>query len=50
VEPIRNAEQLERDIRAIPGVVDSGLFLAMVHQVLVGAPDLTLLEERSRNP
>lgn len=33
------ARQLERAIHAIPGVVDSGLFLEMASLVLVGHPD-----------
>lgn len=41
-EPIRDrqdARELERALRAIAGVVDTGLFLEAAHQVLVGHPD-----------
>jgi ribose 5-phosphate isomerase A len=48
VEPIRDAVQLQHDIRAIPGVVDCGLFLGIAHQVLVGDHRDLFVEERSR--
>jgi ribose 5-phosphate isomerase A len=49
VEPITYPARLELDIRAIPGVVGTGLFLEMADTVLVGAPgDLRLLEEKTR--
>jgi ribose 5-phosphate isomerase A len=49
VEPIADALRLERDIRAIPGVVGTGLFLAMTDTVLVGdQSDFRLLEEKRR--
>lgn len=35
VKPIENPAALERDIRAIPGVVDTGLFLGTAELVLV---------------
>jgi ribose 5-phosphate isomerase A len=41
-EPIGDGEaarDLERALRAVPGVVDTGLFLGMATQVLVGHPD-----------
>jgi ribose 5-phosphate isomerase len=39
------------DIRAIPGVVGTGLFLGMAETVLVGGRDnLRLIEERRREP
>jgi ribose 5-phosphate isomerase A len=48
---ITDARKLEADIRAIPGVVGTGLFLGMADTVLVGdSNDFRLLEERRRNP
>jgi ribose 5-phosphate isomerase A len=50
IEPIADAKRLERTVRAIPGVVDTGLFLGMAQTVLVGdRTDFRLLEERKRN-
>ena len=49
IEPITYAAQLECDIRAIPGVVGTGLFLGMADIVLVGdRSDFRLLEEKQR--
>ncbi len=49
VEPIADAVGLESDLRAIPGVVGTGLFLGMADVVLVGGgEDLQLIEERRR--
>jgi ribose 5-phosphate isomerase A len=49
IEPIPDALRLEMDIRAIPGVVGTGLFLGMAETVLVGDRDtFRLLEERRR--
>jgi ribose 5-phosphate isomerase A len=49
IEPISDALRLEMDIRAIPGVVGTGLFLGMAETVLVGDRDtFRLLEERRR--
>jgi ribose 5-phosphate isomerase A len=39
LSPLDDALASDRAIRAIPGVVDTGLFLGMAHQVLVGSPD-----------
>jgi ribose 5-phosphate isomerase A len=51
IEPIPDAPRLELDIRAIPGVVGTGLFLGMAETVLVGDRDtFQLLEERRRGP
>jgi ribose 5-phosphate isomerase A len=51
IEPIPNAPRLEMDIRAIPGVVGTGLFLGMAETVLIGDRDtFRLLEERRRGP
>jgi ribose 5-phosphate isomerase A len=49
VEPIPDAADLEMHIRAIPGVVGTGLFLGMADTVLVGEQDtFRLIEERRR--
>jgi ribose 5-phosphate isomerase A len=48
--PIPDAPQLEMDIRAIPGVVGTGLFLGLAETVLVGDRDhFRLIEERRRS-
>jgi ribose 5-phosphate isomerase A len=49
VHEIADPAQLERDLRAIPGVVGTGLFLGMADVVLVGkGADFELSEERKR--
>jgi ribose 5-phosphate isomerase A len=49
VDPIDNAARLEMDIRAIPGVAGTGLFLGMADTVLVGdRSDFRMIEERHR--
>jgi ribose 5-phosphate isomerase A len=49
VGPIPDAPRLEADIRAIPGVVGTGLFLGMADTALVGqGDDFRLIEERRR--
>lgn len=49
VEPIPDAARLEQAIRAIPGVLATGLFLGLATRVLVGDPDsFELIEERVR--
>jgi ribose 5-phosphate isomerase A len=49
IDPITDAAQLECDIRAIPGVVGTGLFLGMADIVLVGdRSDFRMLEEKQR--
>ena len=51
IDPIPDAVRLETDIRAIPGVVGTGLFLGMANAVLVGeGNDLRLIEEKRREP
>jgi ribose 5-phosphate isomerase A len=35
--PINNPEALEKDINAIPGVVENGLFIGLVDEVIVGS-------------
>jgi ribose 5-phosphate isomerase A len=49
IGPISDAPRLESDIRAIPGVVGTGLFLGMADTVLVGdRNDFRLIEEKRR--
>ena len=49
IGPIADPPQLEMDIRAIPGVVGTGLFLGMADTVLVGdRVSFRLIEERRR--
>ena len=49
IHPIPDAHRLETDIRAIPGVVGTGLFLGMADTVLVGdRDDFGIIEERRR--
>jgi ribose 5-phosphate isomerase A len=50
IDPITDPVQLEHDIRAIPGVVGTGLFLGMADIVLVGErSDFGMIEERKRD-
>ncbi len=48
VEPLRSPQQMEESIRAIPGVVGTGLFLGMADVVLVG--EGTSVREMRRPP
>jgi ribose 5-phosphate isomerase A len=49
VGPIAEPARLENELRAIPGVVGTGLFLGMADTVLVGeGSDFRLAEERRR--
>jgi ribose 5-phosphate isomerase A len=49
IDPIADPRELEMDLRAIPGVVGTGLFLGMADTVLVGDREsLALIEERRR--
>jgi ribose 5-phosphate isomerase A len=49
IRPIPDARRLEMDIRAIPGVVGTGLFLGVADTVLVGDRNtFRLIEERRR--
>jgi ribose 5-phosphate isomerase A len=49
ISPIADAAKLEADIRAIPGVVGTGLFLGMADTVLVGdSTDFRLKQEEHR--
>jgi ribose 5-phosphate isomerase A len=49
IDPITDATELELSIRAIPGVVGTGLFLGMADTVLVGdRSDFRIIEERQR--
>jgi ribose 5-phosphate isomerase A len=50
IKPIPDAAQLELEIRAIPGVVGTGLFLGMADVILVGDREtFGLIEERRRS-
>jgi ribose 5-phosphate isomerase A len=49
VTPIEDPTRLEQKIKAIPGVVDTGLFLTLADLVLIGTDvGLQLVEERKR--
>jgi ribose 5-phosphate isomerase A len=49
IGPIADAPQLELNMRAIPGLVGTGLFLGMADTILVGdTHDFRLIEERRR--
>jgi ribose 5-phosphate isomerase A len=49
IDLVPDAQRLEMDIRAIPGVVGTGLFLGMADTVLVGdRDDFRLIEEKQR--
>jgi ribose 5-phosphate isomerase A len=49
IGPIADPRQFELDLRAIPGVVGTGLFLGLADTVLVGTTDtFELIEERRR--
>lgn len=50
IGPISNPQQLELSIRAIPGVVSTGLFIGMADVVLIGKTDtFQLTDERRRD-
>ncbi len=49
VAPILHPEQFEAHLRAIPGVVGTGLFLGMADTVLVGDEQFRLIAEKQRN-
>jgi ribose 5-phosphate isomerase A len=49
LEPIADPARLESDLRVIPGVVGTGLFLGMAERVLIGTGSgLELVDERRR--
>jgi ribose 5-phosphate isomerase A len=48
IGPILHPEQFEEHVRAIPGVVGTGLFLGMADVVLVGDEHFHLVAERRR--
>ena len=50
IEPIPDPSGLEVEIRAIPGVVGTGLFLGMADTVLVGDRESFRLREEKRRP
>jgi ribose 5-phosphate isomerase A len=47
-KPIAQPAELEAAIRAIPGVVGTGLFLGMAHVVLIGDDQFNLTDEKTR--
>jgi ribose 5-phosphate isomerase A len=50
IDAIGDSTRLEADIRAVPGVVGTGLFLGMTDVVLVGdGQNFRMIEERRRN-
>jgi ribose 5-phosphate isomerase A len=48
VGPILHPDQFEAQVRAVPGVVGTGLFLGMADVVLVGDDEFQLVRERQR--
>src|SRR5436305_119 len=48
VAPLERPADLERAIRAIPGVVGTGLFLGMAHTVLIQHGDTVEVRDRSK--
>jgi ribose 5-phosphate isomerase A len=48
IAPILHPDQFEASLRAIPGVVGTGLFLGMTQTVLVGDEHFNLVAERRR--
>jgi ribose 5-phosphate isomerase A len=49
IDPIPDAAELEAELRAIPGVIDTGLFRGMADTVLVGdRTDFRMVGERRR--
>jgi ribose 5-phosphate isomerase A len=50
IGPLDDPAALERDVLAIPGIVDTGFFLGMADTVLIGASgDFEFVEERKRH-
>jgi ribose 5-phosphate isomerase A len=49
ISPLSDPQALEQQIRAIPGVVGTGLFLGMADTVLIGDDQFQLVAERKRN-
>jgi ribose 5-phosphate isomerase A len=48
ISPILHPEQFEAHLRAIPGVVGTGLFLGMANTVLVGDEQFNLVAEKQQ--
>jgi ribose 5-phosphate isomerase A len=46
VAPLERPADLERELRALPGVVGTGLFLGMAHTVLVGRGEAVEVRQR----
>ena len=42
--PVQDPARLEAELRAIPGIVETGLFVGLAHRVYVGLPDGTVQE------
>ncbi len=42
--PVHDAAALEASLRAIPGVVETGIFVGLAHRILVGLPDGSVQE------
>ncbi|HZY69610.1 MAG TPA: ribose-5-phosphate isomerase RpiA [Thermoplasmata archaeon] len=48
--PLADAAKTERDLRAMPGVVETGIFVGLAHRVVVGRADGTVRELPSGQP
>jgi ribose 5-phosphate isomerase A len=46
--PITDPAKIDTELRAIPGVVETGLFLGLAHHALIGQPDGTVREIGAR--
>ena len=49
IKPIADAVAFQARLKAIPGVVDTGLFLGMANVVLSGDENFNLVSEKTRN-
>ena len=45
-DPVEDVAALDRDLRALPGVVETGLFVGLASLVLIGRPDGSVEERR----
>jgi ribose 5-phosphate isomerase A len=43
-EPLEDPESLDGELRALPGVVETGLFVRLAHRAIVGLPDGSVRE------
>ncbi len=48
IPPLGHPAELEAKILAIPGIIDTGLFLGLAHTVLIGDDQFRLVRERTR--